>query len=241
MIHLVQEKAAFAYSTKSNTASTEANPTWFSVVHLRTTPFKPLWSQQFAIVTAHKHPPPCLARRGVVLRYASIFIVSQIRPKSLFSLILDFSYVLSLKSWPKSLLSLILDFSYRATPGLRRSCVADTRMTFLAPFLNLQTRLNLSVYFISKNGSGGFPRWFRELYGRAKTVVSLQRSFKNQFFYQFVSKTPSKPLLGRFRVVLSPQMRPKGEPPGGSTNHGLRPKHCKLQVFFMISLFYCFH
>ena len=26
----------------------------------------------------HIYPPPCLARRGVVLRYASIFIVPQI-------------------------------------------------------------------------------------------------------------------------------------------------------------------
>ena len=55
-----------------------------------------------------------------------------------------------------------------------------------------------------------------------KVVISLKTSFKNELFKQSASKTSSKPLLNRFWVVLSPQMRPPGGSQGGSTNHGFR-------------------
>ena len=48
-----------------------------------------------------------------------------------------------------------------------------------------------------------------------KVVISLKTSFKNELFKQFASKTSAKPLLNRFWVVLSPQMRPPGGCQGG--------------------------
>ena len=48
-----------------------------------------------------------------------------------------------------------------------------------------------------------------------KVVISLETSFKNELFKQSASKTSSKPLLNRFWVVLSPQMRPQEDTKGG--------------------------
>ena len=55
-----------------------------------------------------------------------------------------------------------------------------------------------------------------------KLVISLHPSCKNNSCEQSAYATWSKPLLQRFVVVFSPQMRPEGASQGGSTNHVFR-------------------